>query len=441
MERTILTDLKQWKNRPNKKILILQGARQTGKTWLIREFGKQCYRHFLEINFERDPNHNQFFSQNSNPIDIMNYLQLSYPEITFDRNTLLFLDEIQACPLAITSLKFLQEQFPSDVIASGSLLGIGIRHTSSYPVGYTETMMLYPMSFYEFLKAINAPDSVFTLLDHPYDQFDIIPDYLHQYLTAQFKRYIMIGGMPEAVLTYCQTNSLNEVIKVSKRIVSDYYNDMAKYGEHSEKIKTRECYDSLPLQLAKDNKKFQYSVIKKGYNARYFGSSLKWLEEAHLIIKVNRLKTIMRPLKAYQEIEAFKVYSSDTGILVSQFSPADIQKMATDDIGIYKGALYENIAAIALERNHKEMYYYQPSSSSEIDFVIDFNNEITPVEIKARRGNASSFNRFMNKYQCPLGFKFSFKNVHYDTEKHIVYLPIYLLESVLDHEPKNILHF
>lgn len=441
MERTLLSNLKQWKEKPNKKILILQGARQTGKTWLIRQFGKQYYKRFVEINFERDQRHNQFFSRNSNPLEILNYLQLSYPEIVFDRDTLLFLDEIQSCPLAITSLKFLQEQFPSDIIASGSLLGIGIRHTSSYPVGYTETLTLYPMSFYEFLKAIKAPASVFSLLDQPYEQFPIIEDYLHQYLITQFKRYMIIGGMPEAVLTYCQTNSLEEVIKVSKRIVNDYYNDMAKYGENSEKIKTRECYDSLPLQLAKDNKKFQYSVIRKGYNARYFGSSLKWLEEAHLIIKVNRLKAIKRPLKAYKEIEAFKVYSADTGILVSQFSTADIQKMATDDIGIYKGALYENIAAVILERSQKEMYYYQPSTSSQIDFVIDFKNEITPIEIKARRGNASSFTKFMNQYQCPLGFKFSLKNVHYDDEKHIIYLPIYLLESVLSHEKKNFLHF
>ena len=435
MERLIEQDLLKWNNTPHKKPIIIQGPRNTGKTYIVRKFAKEQYKDFIEINFERDLEYVDLFERTRNPKDILEYLKIEHIEEEFDDNCLLFMDEIQACPNAITALKFMNESFPCDIIASGSMLGVAIAKSTSYPVGYVETWDMYPMSFLEFLSAYGIKDDMLNKIKQSLYQPEVIPEILHEKMNELFTSYMIIGGMPEAVAKYIETKSYKETLVVQRRIVNDYLNDMAKYAVANDKIKTRECFSSIPVQLAKENKKFQYGVVKKGYNARYFDSSLRWLEDSGIIIKVNRLAHIDAPLMKEVELSVFKVYMADTGLLISQFSNGDIQKIARGELGIYKGALYENIAAQIFKRNGKHCYYFEPSQTTEIDFIIEFEGEITPIEVKAGKHTASiAFSNFVKKYQPAHAYRFSQKNVGISSDGFIQYLPLYLLEILLEQE-------
>lgn len=439
MKRLIEQQLLEWKGKHNKKPLIIKGARQVGKTYSIRSFAKEQYEEMIEINFERDPQYIDLFKRTRNPSDILEYLRVAFLDCRFDHNTLLFLDEIQACPDAITALKFMSESFPCDIICSGSMLGIAIAKSTSFPVGYVETWNMYPMSFLEFLSALSIPNDILKQIDCSLQNAEAIPDILHEKMNDLFTTYMVIGGMPEVVRTYAETKSLRECLLIQRRIVNDYVNDMAKYAMHTDKIKARECFLSIPVQLAKENKKFQYGVVKKGYNARYYDSSLRWLEDSGLILKVHRLAHIAEPLAAEVELPVFKVYMADVGLFISQLEDSDIQKIINGELGIYKGALYENMVAQIFKRANKACYYYEPSQSSEIDFIIKYEGEITPIEVKAGKHTTSrAFQNFVNKYSSKYAFRFSKKNVGITSEGNIRYLPLYMLETIITHEKEII---
>lgn len=430
MKRDIIIQLKEWKITPHKKPLIIKGARQVGKTFAIREFAKECYKELVEINFERDLEYIKLFQSTRNPQDILNYLQLSFMENHFDKDTLLFLDEIQACSEALTALKFLAEDFSCDIICSGIMLGVAIASTSSFPVGYVETWDMYPMGFIEFLEALGIQENILEMLRDCLINQKAIPEVLHDKLNDLFKSYMIVGGMPEVVERYVETKSYKETLIIQRRIVSDYLNDMAKYAVGSDRIKARECFQSIPVQLAKENKKFQYKLIKEGGNARYYESSLDWLNDSGLIIKLNRVKTVLKPLEIYKELAIFKVYMSDTGLLVSQFDEGVLKELLQGELGVFKGALYENVAAQMLNKVHKQAYYYQPNTTSEIDFIIYYQGEITPLEVKAGRNTVSkSFSYFVEKNKPTFAFRLSQKNICYHND--IMYIPLYLLEFVL----------
>lgn len=435
MKRQIENDLIKWKKNPHKKPLIIKGSRQVGKTFCIREFAKAQYHDFIEINFERNLKMVDLFNKTREPNELLEYLKITYMDSVFDENTLLFLDEVQACPSALTTLKFMSESFPCDIICSGSLLGIAIASTSSFPVGYVETWTLYPMSFLEFLDAYGLPDDIMKKINQSLDNLKKIPEIIHEKMNELFTTYMMTGGMPEVVSTYIKTKSYRECLTIQRRIVNDYISDMAKYAHASDKIKARECFLSIPIQLAKENKKFQYGVVKKGYNARYYDSSLQWLQDNGMIIKVNRLSHISTPLASAVELPIFKVYMADVGLFISQLEDGEIQKIISGDLGIFKGALYENMAAQIFQRKHKKCYYFEPSQTTEIDFIIEYEGEITPIEIKADLNTASkSFKNFVEKYKPIHAFRFSQKNIGIAKEGNIVYLPLYLLEILLEHE-------
>lgn len=435
MKRQIENDLIKWKNNPHKKPLIIKGSRQVGKTYCIREFARAQYDDFIEINFERNLKMVDLFNKTREPLELLEYLKITYMDVKFDKHTLLFLDEIQACPSALTTLKFMSESFPCDIICSGSLLGIAIASTSSFPVGYVETWTLYPMSFLEFLDAYGLPDDILKKINQSLDNLNKIPEIIHEKMNELFTTYMIIGGMPEVVSTYIETKSYRECLMIQRRIVNDYISDMVKYAQANDKIKARECFLSIPVQLAKENKKFQYGVVKKGYNARYYDSSLKWLQDNGMIIKVNRLSHISMPLAGAVELPIFKVYMADVGLFISQLEDGEIQKIIRGDLGIYKGALYENMAAQIFQRKHKKCYYFEPSQTTEIDFIIEYEGEITPIEIKAGLNTASrSFKNFVEKYNPNHAFRFSQKNVGISKEGNIIYLPLYLLEILLEHE-------
>ena len=435
MKRLIDDKLNSWYRSDDKKPLIIKGARQVGKTYSVREFAKAYYKHIVEINFEKQVEYVNLFEKTKNPKEILDYLQLSFLEVPFDSTTLLFLDEIQASTHALTALKFLAEEFPTDIICSGSVLGVAIASTTSFPVGYVETWEMYPLTFTEFLWASGVDDEWMSRLDNCLVNLEPLIEPLHVKMNELFKDYVVIGGMPEVVKLYLQTKSYKEALSVQRRIVQDYSNDMAKYANGSDRIKTRECFESIPLQLAKDNKKFQYKVVKEGYNARYYESSLRWLQDSGLIIKVNRLSKVTDPIEAYIELPVFKVYMSDTGLLLSQFNEGIIKELLMGDIGIYKGAIYENIIAQMLQAAGKRSFYFEHSNNMEIDFVIYYEGKITPIEVKSSSHTRSvAFNNFVNNHKPLNAFRISTKNIGKEQDGSITYLPFYLFDTLLNNE-------
>ncbi len=435
MKRHIDTRLNDWFQLESKKPLIIKGARQVGKTFSIRKFAQLNYKEVIEINFEMQLEFVDLFKRTRNPKDILEYLKLTYLDKNFNHETVLFLDEIQACPDALTSLKFMSTNFPTDIICSGSLLGVAISESTSFPVGYVETWDMNPLSFTEFLWALDLDESLYTNLENSLIHRKALSESIHLKMNDFFRDYLIVGGMPEVVSVFLENKSYREALIVQRRIHHDYFNDMAKYASGSDRIKTRECFESIPIQLAKDNKKFQYSVIKRGYNARYFESSLRWLVDSGLIIKVNRVSQILNPIEAYKELEAFKIYMADTGLLVSQFDDGTIASLLKGDLGVYKGAIYENITAQMLHSFDKEMYYFEPSNNSEIDFIINYEGQICPIEVKSSTNTHSiSFSNFINKYSPGQSIRISTKNVGYNDDLGILYIPYYLFEVFLKSE-------
>lgn len=434
MKRLLLENLVKWKKSLTKKPLILKGARQVGKTYLIRKFANEYYEDLIEINFERDQEFVELFKRTKSPKEILSFLELTFLDKKFDHNTLLFFDEIQACSEALTALKFLGEEFNCDIICSGRMLGVAIATTSSFPVGYVETWDLYPMSFIEFLYALNVNQSIIDTIYQSLNDNKPIPEMIHIKINEFFKDYIIIGGMPEVVAKYVETKSYRDALLIQRRIVNDYLNDMIKYAPGADRIKAREWFQSIPLQLAKENKKFQYKLVKKGGNARYYESSLDWLKESGLIIKTYRLKSITKPLELNIEQAIFKVYFFDTGLLISQFDETTIKELITGNLGVFKGAIYENIAAIILQNKQKANYYYKPSQTYEIDFVIYYNGEISVLEVRSGKNTRSkSFSSFINKHNPKCAFRFSQKNIGPNNE-NIFYYPLYALEFLLNNE-------
>jgi len=293
MYRDITEQFIQWKNNPRKKPLILSGARQVGKTYSLLKFAKEYYPSYIYINFERNLDIKRQFEQSSDPSELLLYLQVKFPDVSFiEGELLIILDEIQACPQALTTLKFFGSETNYDYIASGSLLGIAIHHTSSYPVGYVQSLQMHPMSFKEFLIAnhINLPQ-----IDYLYNCFKekkAVISGIHDTLNDLFKKYVVLGGMPEVVRTFVEEKDILKALSIQKQILDDYYRDMAKYAQLSEKIKVHDCFNSIPQQLSKDNKKFQYKLVQNGGNARIVESSLQWLVDSGIIQKCYRLKSI-----------------------------------------------------------------------------------------------------------------------------------------------------
>lgn len=430
MKRHIESELLHWYNSNSKKPLIIHGARQVGKTYSIRSFAQKKNLKLVEINFEKDLSFIELFDKTRNPQEILDFLRLSFLETPFNESTLLFLDEIQASPSAITALKFLSESFPSRIIASGSALGVAIASTS-YPVGYVETRIMTPMTFIEFLWAMNIPEEIINTLHSALLKLEQLPLVIHEKFNDLFKTYILVGGMPEVVQSYVTNQSYKETYMIQKRLVNDYYNDMAKYAQGSERIKVRECYQSLPAQLAKDNKKFQYKLVKKGAGSRHYEASLQWLEDSHMIIKTFKLDNTQFPIEASVDQSSFKVYLSDTGMLVSLFGEEIIQSILMDNPTI-KGVFYENSIIQLIKAYHKSAYYYEPNQYSEIDFIIKHEGQLCPIEVKSSHHTESrSFKHFVQKLKPKLSLRLSTKNIGYDADLNIYYLPHYLFEFFL----------
>lgn len=428
MRREVYDDLVKWKNKANKKPLIIFGARQVGKTYLVEEFAQRNYEFLYYINFELDVDAKDLFSGN---LDIKTLLMLlsAYKIDTpiKEGKTLIFFDEAQKCPQVLTSLKSFALDGRFDVICSGSMLGIIMPDVSSYPVGYVETLRMRPMSFKEFLWANGYDDERIEIFKSYYDERKPLPEVLHNALNKLFLRYIAVGGMPEAVLTFINTSNIHDVLEVQKRILGDYKNDIAKYARKSAREKVRNCFEAIPDQLAKDNKKFQYKMLKKGGTARAYGSSLGWITDAGLGNKVFRLKTFDIPLHAYRDPNAFKLYMCDTGLLLAFYEENAGYEIMNGNLGVFKGGIFENAIAQCLFGNGLDIYYYQKGDYLEIDFVAFVGGKIVPIEVKSGRNTKCvSIRNVIEKEGLDHGIVFSLNNLNCSNPR-LVFLPLYMV--------------
>ncbi|MCX6990744.1 MAG: AAA family ATPase [Chlamydiae bacterium] len=382
MEREFYKNLLQWKSSNLRKPLVLRGARQVGKTYILTEFARREYEDYVYINFDETPHLASIFKEDLNPDRIIKELGIYFKKKIQPGSTLIVLDEIQECPEALASLKyFCEKKNEYHLATAGSLLGVKL--TKGFPVGKVNFLDLAPLNFFEFLTAIGEQELVMMLeeIDHPKP----ISEIFHNKLTSLLKYYFIIGGMPEAVAAYLKTDDLSQVRVVQKEILDAYILDFAKHAPKDEVMKIMAIWDSVPSQLAKENKKFVFSAIRKSARAREFETSLQWLKSAGLIIMANLISTPKLPLDAYADKQAFKVFLLDVGLLgaMSKLDPRII--LEGDQLfQEFKGALAENFVAIELHDTHfNELYYWTSEGIAEVDFVISTEHHIFPLEVKA----------------------------------------------------------
>ena len=432
LKRKISERLNNWKKDPDKKPLVIKGVRQCGKTYSVLDFARRNYRHVVYINFYENPEYASVFSGSLKVDDLIMYMSalLGTEAVFEDGQTIIILDEIQHCPNARTSLKFFKTDGRYDVVATGSLLGvIGYGDEElSIPVGYEEILEMYPLDFEEFLWANGITEQVIGLLQESLKNVSPVPEPIHIRMKELLLQYTVIGGMPEVVQRFIDTHQISQTLVLQRNILDEYRDDMVKYASGKDKSKIRDCFDSIPKQLAKENKKFQYSVIrKKGTSGMYLGS-LKWIEDAGIIQRCYNLTTPELPLDGNAIPEIFKVYMADTGLFTAMLEDGTQYDILKGNLYGYKGAIFENLMGDVISKSGRKLYYFHKDSGLEIDFIIRFQNEATLLEIKASTGNAKSVKTILSqpeKYHVHRAVKLGNEyNVGYANE--ILTLPSYM---------------
>jgi len=413
LKRKIAEDLVLWKKREDKLCLLVKGARQVGKTFIIDEFARVNYKHYTYINFDENPAYKIIFDGDLDVETLIKQISLRVTNAELvPHETIIFLDEIQNCPRARTALKFLAMDKRFDVIASGSMLGIHYKDVPSYPVGYVDTIEMYSLDFEEFLWANGISSKSIDDIRQYFIKKEKVPSAMHDRMLELFKEYIVVGGMPRVVSEFVTTHNFADVLKIQKAIISGYTDDIAKYAEGSEKAKARACFLSIPKHLSKDYKKFQYSLVESKGTARKFGGSLMWLYDAGIINFCFNLAIPELPLEGNAKSDVFKVYMRDTGLLMSMLEEGSQEDIIDGNLGIYKGAIYENIIADIFSKAGKKLYYFEQNSKIEIDFFIRLNKQATAIEVKsADHTKAKSMNSIIQNYGIKHGIKLSTKNV------------------------------
>lgn len=428
LRRKIYDKLLAWKNSAGKKdAVLLRGVRQCGKTYIVREFGKREYKNFIEINFIERPDMQAVFSGNLDVDSMVQQIKLSMPGCQFiPGETLLFLDEIQDAPNARTSLKFWTQDGRFDCIASGSLLGIDYKNEVSIPVGYEQQLIMRTLDFEEFLWALGVEVNLKEMLAPYVDGVKRVPEAMHNSLNKYLQEYMVVGGLPEVVDTYIATKDFYQVHLLQEKILRDYQDDIAKYALNQDKIKAKQCFLSIPRQLSKENHKFQYSVVEKKATARKFTSSLDWLHNAGLIDFAYNVNSPWFPLKAYVKEDQFRVYLCDIGLLVAMYGYQLKIALLSDALeGPAKGGIYESLVADILAKRGEELYYYKKEDSTlEIEFILERDCKLVPVEVKARKGSTRSLNELLKMDNIERGYKLTAQNTGV-VEKKIT-LPLYM---------------
>ena len=430
MKRSITQMLVEWKAAKNRMPLLVHGARQVGKTYSIREFGKSSYRNTAYVNLETDPIAGTWFDDNIDPVRIVMLLEASTKMRVVPEETLIVFDEIQSCERALTSLKYFNENSPQyHVVAAGSLLGVAIkREKYSFPVGNVDSKTMHPFTFEEFLWALDE-EKLSEEINAGFMSNSPLHISLHKKAMDLYKVYLITGGMPASILEYVNTGSFVMVPEVQNRIMNDYIADMAKYASVSESVKIRAAYNSIPAQLAKENRKFQYKVIQKGGSSSIFGEAIDWLETAKVVNKCHNLTNPEVPLDVYKDFTSFKLYMSDTGLLtMASRTPQEIILNLGEEDNRFLGAIAENYVAQHFTAKDKSLLYWRNDSKiggqAEIDFVLQEGANIVPVEVKAgERVTSRSLGVFVQKFKPAYSIRISGRNFGF--ENGIKSVPLY----------------
>lgn len=433
LQRKIERTLIKWKNTPNHKPLIIKGCRQCGKTFSVNAFAKEYYTHVVYLNFFEHPDYKLAF-EGSKQIDsiVMNLTALLPNSRFVSGQTCIILDEIQECSAARTALKFFKIDGRYDVIATGSLLGVcGYKGDetdyNSIPVGYEQHIEMFPLDFEEFLWANGINQEIIELLTKSLQERTPIPPAIHQRMRQLILEYTIVGGMPEVVNRFIATHNMSDVLEEQHSIITGYKEDMVKYAANEDKVRLRAAFDSIPRQLSKENKKFQFSVIKKGARAKEYITGIQWLEDAGIITRCRNLSITELPLEGNAIEDSFKVYMRDTGLFVSMLEEGTQFDILQGRLYGYKGAIFENLIADIFTKMGRKLYYYRKDSGLEIDFVIRYHSECVLVEVKASTGNTKSTKTILqhpDKYHVYQAIKLGDYNI--GEKDGILTLPVYM---------------
>lgn len=446
MKRKITEKLIAWKNNANHKPLVLQGARQVGKSYTLEEFGKEYYNNYVRVSLDLVPDVRNFLKENINPLEIIAYLESLYNTRIIPHETLIILDEIQDCKRALLALKYFQEEYPQyDIVAAGSLLGVAVNRGESvnekdfedasivrneseeefsFPVGKVDELTLYPMDFEEFLWATDNHVLATKIREH-YITDEAMPESVHKMALDLYQKYLIVGGMPECVKKFVDTYSYIECRAVQQAILNGYDADMSKYASPATAVKIRACWNSIPAQLAKENKKFQYKLAKKGGTAKIFGEAINWLILSGIVLKCRLVSHGHIPLTAYEDDSDFKIYVSDVGLLNAKAQmPVQLLLKAVDTDNTFLGSVVENYVGQALKSNGLELRYWKNDNTAELEFVIQEELDVIPVEVKkGTRVKAISMNTFVQSYQSKIAYRISSKN--FGVGNNVKSIPLY----------------
>lgn len=429
MYRTAIEKLLKWKQNKHRKPMIIEGARQVGKTWLMKEFGQQAYADTVYINFDSNSRMAELFASDLDTERLIMGLELYAGHKIDPDNTLLIFDEVQEVPRALSSLKYFYENAPQyHIVCAGSLLGIALHQGTSFPVGKVDFMNLYPLSFREFLMA-NGQERFAELIDKR--DFQMITSFKLTYIDA-LKHYYYVGGMPEAVQSFAENKDFNEVREIQRRILMAYEQDFSKHAPNEIVPRLRMIWNSIPSQLAKENKKFIYGLVREGARAKDYEAAIMWLSDCGLVHKISRVNTAAIPLRAYEDLKAFKLFVVDVGLLGCMAGLRQHTLLDGNDLFVeFKGALTEQYVCQQLKNiEDLDIYYYtNDRGSCEIDFVVDTGGKIVPVEVKAEVNlRAKSLKSYQEKFSPEISVRASMAD--YKKEEWLVNLPLYAIDQI-----------
>ena len=429
-KRKIESFLNDWKRNPDRKPLVLKGCRQCGKTSSARAFADQNYGHVVYIDFHEQRDLRTLFT-GSLQIDYLTMLiTAAMPEAKFVPNdTCIIFDEIQDCPEARSSLKFFKLDGRYDVICTGSLLGVSGYNSekASIPVGFETIVDMYPMDFEEWLWANGINQAVVDLLKKSLDDETPVPEAIHLRMRDLMLQYVVVGGMPEVVSTFLNTHDINSTVSIQRNIVEEYKDDMVKYAQKEDRNRIRECFESIPRHLSKDNKKFTYSQVRKGGRSKDYIGSLQWIEDAGIVRRCYNLTITELPLSGNAIEDCFKIYLSDTGLFVSMLDEGTQLDILQGNLLTYKGAIFENVLADVFGKMGRKLYYYQKPDSIEVDFVVRYKGECVPIECKATTGNSKSMKTILKhreKYHVEHAIKIGDYNI--GRNDNLLTIPLYM---------------
>lgn len=439
LKRKIEEELIAWKNDSNRRPLVIKGCRQCGKTFIVQKFAEENYANVVYLNFMQDSDYALAFEGSKRVDDIVMNLSAMIPQSQFVANeTCIIIDEIQECPAARTALKFFKMDGRYDIIATGSLLGVkgyGERRNSSgnessktsIPVGYETIIDMYPLDFEEFLWANGISEAIIGKLTECLDSIQPVPEAIHQKMRQLILQYTVVGGMPSVVNTFVNTHNMGRVLAEQRGIVAEYEEDMVKYASDADKPRIRECFESIPRQLSKEYKKFQYSTIRKGAKASQYTGSIQWIEDAGIITRCRNLTITELPLNGNAIDDCFKIYMADTGLFVSMLDDGTQFDIMQGNLHAYKGAIFENLVADIFTKMKRRLYYFRKDSGLEVDFVTRYKGECVLVEVKAKDGNIKSSKTILShpeKYHVNHAIKLGDLNI--GNSGQFLTLPLYM---------------